>query len=137
MEGPRVERVRAAVDAWAGGDLDAFLALLDENFVVDWSRSTAPYAGIHRGRAEIERALGDYVDQWDEYRLEILRLNETEDGDIACELHAVGRGGMSGVEVSGTGGLIWRFRGETPISMEMFQSYDEALQAIVQPPAEP
>jgi ketosteroid isomerase-like protein len=133
VAGSRVERVRAAVEAWGGGDMDAFLALLDANFVVDWSRSTAPYAGVHRGRSEIERAVGDYVDQWDEYRLDILRLTETEDGDIVCELHAVARGGMSGVDVSGTGGLIWRFRGETPVSMEMFQNYDEAIAAVSPP----
>ena len=129
MEGRRAEQVRAAVEALSARDLDAFFGVVEEDFVVDWSASTAPYAGTYRGREEIQGTF-DPISDWDEYRLEILRLRETDGGDIVSELRAVARGGVSGVEVSGTGGLVWRFRDDVPARMEMFQSYDEALAAV-------
>ena len=50
-ESEGVELTRASVDAFNRGDLEWLLERIDDDFVLDWSRSRGPLAGVYRGRA--------------------------------------------------------------------------------------
>ena len=129
MREARVERVRELVAAWDSRDADAIVAMVADDFVMDWSRSTGPDPGVYRGREGVHRYASAFLEAWDEFGQEFLRVTEVGPDALVTEVRTRMRGGASGVEISATASILWRFRGAEPVRAELYQSYDEALAA--------
>jgi ketosteroid isomerase-like protein len=54
--------VRQMIEAWNGGDFDAYFSYLDPACEVDWSRSIGPERGVYRGGEEVERLFRAYTE---------------------------------------------------------------------------
>jgi ketosteroid isomerase-like protein len=124
-----VATVRAIWDAVNRGDLDEAFKYAPDDFVADWSSSEAPESGIYRGRDAVKARFARTREAWSE-----MEYFETEIIDVGDRVVRVGgvraRGRGSGAEVSAQGAQVWTFQGETPVSVRLFQSRDEALEAV-------
>jgi ketosteroid isomerase-like protein len=110
-----VATVRATFEAVNRGDLDDAVARIPEDFVAGWSESVAPESGVYRGRDEVEYFESEIIDA----------------GDLVVRVGGLrARGKGSGAEVTARGTQVWRVRGGTPISVRLYQSKAEALEAI-------
>ena len=128
MSQENVETIRAVWEAINQGDLDAATAHLPADFVADWSASLAPESGVYRGRDEIRRAFVWTTESWSE--LEYFEDEIIDAGDQVVRVGGVrARGKGSGADVMAQGAQLWTFHKGTPVSVRLYQSRDEALEA--------
>jgi ketosteroid isomerase-like protein len=129
MSEANVATVRAIWDAINRGDIDEAFRYAPDDFVADWSSSEAPESGIFRGRETVKQRFQETRDVWSE-----AEHFETEIIDAGEQVVRVGgvraRGKGSGAEVTAQGAQLWTFRDGIPVSVRLFQSKEEALEAI-------
>jgi ketosteroid isomerase-like protein len=129
MSEENVEVVRAIWDAVNRGDIDEAFRYAPDDFVADWSGSEAPESGVYRGREAVKERFERTSEAWSE-----MEYFETEIIDAGDQVLRVGgvraRGRGSGAEVTAQGAQVWTFRGGTPVSVRLFQSKEEAIEAI-------
>jgi ketosteroid isomerase-like protein len=129
MSEQNVATVRAIWDAVNRGEFDEAVQHLPEDFVADWSASEAPESGVYRGRKTVQQLFEKAQEPWSE-----IEHFETEIIDAGDQVARVGgvraRGKGSGAEVTAHGAQVWTFRDETPISVRLYQSKEEALEAV-------
>jgi ketosteroid isomerase-like protein len=129
MSDENVATVRAIWDAINRGDIDEAFKDAPDNLVADWSSSEAPEAAVYRGRADIKKRFQDTLEAWAEY--EYFETEIIDAGDHVIRVGGVrARGTSSGAEVEAHGAQLWTFSDGTPISVRLFQSKEEALEAI-------
>jgi ketosteroid isomerase-like protein len=129
MSQRNVETVRAIWDAINRGDFDDAVRHLPDDFVADWSASESPESAVYRGRAEIRRAFEEASESWSE--ADYFEDEVIDAGDRVIRvggLRARGRG--SGAEVVAHGTQVWAFSGGTPVSVRLYQSKEEGLEAV-------
>jgi ketosteroid isomerase-like protein len=129
MSEENVAIVRAIWDAVNRGNLDEAFEYTPDDFVADWSGSEAPESGVYRGREAVKGRFRRTVEVWSE-----LEYFETEIIDAGEQVLRVGgvraRGRGSGAEVMAQGAQVWTFRDGTPISVRLYQSKEQGLEAI-------
>jgi len=127
MSQENVEIVRAVYEALRRNDVDAALDLLSIDFTLDYSRSRGLESGVFRGRDRFREVLERLLEP---FEYEPLETEIIDAGDVVIRVGGfLGRGTMSGAEVSATGATAWTFTGDTAVSMRLFQSKAEALEA--------
>ena len=129
MSEENIAIVRAIWDAVNRGDLDEAFEYAPDDFVADWSGSEAPESGIYRGREAVKERFARTTEAWSE-----MEYFETEIIDAGDQVVRVGgvraRGKGSGAEVTAQGAQVWTFREGSPVSVRLFQSREEALEAV-------
>jgi ketosteroid isomerase-like protein len=128
MSQENVATIRAVFEALNRGDLDGAVAHLPADFVADWSASLAPESGIYRGRDEVRRVFEWSTESWSGF--EYFEDEIVDAGDQVVRVGGVrARGKGSGAEVMAHGAQLWTFRQGGPVSVRLYQSKDEALEA--------
>jgi ketosteroid isomerase-like protein len=129
MSEENVAIVRAIWDAVNRGDIDGAFEYAPDDFIADWSSSEAPESGVYHGREAVKGRFERTMEVWAE-----MEYFETEIIDADEHVLRVGgvraRGRGSGAEVTAQGAQVWTFRDGTPVSVRLFQSKEEALEAI-------
>ena len=126
MSQENVEALRAAIAAWAAGDVKRYEEMLDPDVVMrtveDW-----PEAGPHFGREAVSRFFEQLRDTWDTGEMEVISLIDAGDRVIARQRwHGVGRGPDVSIDVTN----IQTFRGGKVVMVEYFWDYAQALEAV-------
>ena len=125
-----VEIVRGVFEAFNQRDIPLLLSYAASDAVGDWSGSVGPYRDVYRGHAELKAFWEDFLDAWEEVRMEPDELQDLGDGRVLSVIRTVGLGRGSGVEVTATGGtIIWTIRNGKIVHSKLFQGKDEALEA--------
>jgi ketosteroid isomerase-like protein len=123
-----VKTVRAAIDAFNRGDLEAMLALGGGDFEYDWSRSLAPNRGVYRGPEGFMEFVNEQWDMFNEIRLEpdefIPRGNHVV---VPTTTHARGR---EGIPLSARSAQVYTFEDGRLVRITMYQDRAEALAAV-------
>ena len=129
MSQENVEIVRAALDAFNRADWESVLKDAAPNVEFDLSRAHNPdLAGVYGEPGQVQRVLGEFVQNWDSVRIEPHEFIEVGDHVVVpWTAHAVGRDGIELVaRVTWTftirEGAIQRFC--------MYQEREEALEAV-------
>src|SRR3954454_10264640 len=129
MSEENVATVRSISDAVNRGDLDEAFRHAPDDFVADWSGSEAPESGIYRGRDAVKGRFERTMEVWSQ--VEYFETEIIDTGDHVLRVGGVrAKGKGSGAEVMAQGAQVWTFRGGTPISVYLYQSKEEALEAI-------
>ncbi|HSJ16977.1 MAG TPA: nuclear transport factor 2 family protein [Solirubrobacterales bacterium] len=68
MPKQNVEIVRRVFDAVGRGDPEAALAVVADDFEMEWSNSIGPANGIYRGLEEVRELQNSFLDAFDEVR---------------------------------------------------------------------
>jgi len=121
-----VEAVRTAFEAFMRGDLDSALEFCDPDIVV---RDPGRTGRTFQGRAELRRFWEEWLENWQEYRVEPLELVE-EGGEIFVRVGQMGRGRLSGVEVGQDLFQVFRVRDGKVVEYRIYTDRDDALASI-------
>ena len=125
-----IEVVERSLDAINRSDFDAVAAISTEDFELDFSNSIAPMSGIYRGRDGVKEFFASFSEAWAAMKFHSEEMIELE-GDRLLMVGAVrARGHESGVDVSASGALIWTVRGAEVAAVKMYQSKEDALEAV-------
>ena len=129
MSEESVGAVRKVFAAFNQHDPDLLVGSLAEDCIADWSASIGPDKGVYRGRAEVRAFYEGLLSAWADVRWEPLEMLELDGARVLSVNRLSGRGRGSGVEVAGSGAIIWTVRNGEVADLRLFQNKHEALEA--------
>src|SRR5512133_13441 len=132
MSEENVELARRGYEAFARGDLDAVLGLLDSHIEVRpggiLSTGEIMGEGPYRGHAGFLKYAEQWLEPWEEYQL--IPEEFIDAGDRVVVIYrAVGRGKGSGIEIESRQAHVWTIRDGKAVRWEIFARREEALRA--------
>src|SRR2546430_231722 len=111
MSPENVEVVRRLLRRVSDGDIDAALADVAPDAVLDWSDSHAPDGGIYRGPVEWRAWLHGRAEGLSELRFDPTEVIEAQPDTVLTVARLQARGRASGVEVEALGAALWTLHG--------------------------
>jgi ketosteroid isomerase-like protein len=125
-------RVCQGYQAVNRGDLDVLLAAYHDDATVTFDPATGllppDLVGEHAGHAGLRRLWEEWRSAWDELRLEPHELYDLGNG-MVVRVTMTGRGGGSGLEISGEYFEVYEFRDGIISRHENYRALNEALAA--------
>jgi ketosteroid isomerase-like protein len=97
-----VELARTAFEAFERRDMDAVWAITADDVEVGGAPEL-PNSGTYRGREGFVTWIAQWLDAWDEFRIELVEVVAIDDGHVLVEVDQHGRGKGSGLEVTQRG----------------------------------
>ena len=129
MSQKNVELFRRSVDAFNRRDLDAYLALMDDD-VEGIPRAAAMEGGDHyHGHDGVRRWWKDLLDVFPDFTVEAAEVRDLGDSTLAA-LRALGHGAGSEVPLEDTFWGAHRWRRGKCVWWRYFQTRSEALKAV-------
>jgi len=128
MSEKNVEIVRRATEAYSRGDLDEALASWSADAVLDWSNSRGLEAAVVRGRDEIRAYMEQFLEAFEEVRIELEDVIEVDEGVVIAENLAYFRG-RDGIEVTARSAWVITLQNGCQTSLTLYQSKADALKA--------
>jgi ketosteroid isomerase-like protein len=123
-----VELVEAVYGAYFRGDMEAMMALIAEDLVVERPPEQVGTQTFHGHEGGLE-AMEDWVGDWDDYRAEIRGI--TVEGEyVLVTLYQFGRGKGSGVEVESEYTMVHTVEDGKVNRWLMFTSEEQAREAL-------
>ena len=129
MSEERVEVVRSAFAAVGRGDMDAVLRLCDEDIVITQPVELPGVPRQQRGHRGVLEAFEIWPEQWDDYRVELLRIAAAPPDKVVATTRTHGRGRQSGVEVEMDFSFVFTVRNARISEWRLFVREDQALEA--------
>ena len=127
MSQKNVDLARRTIDAFNRRDLDAFLALMDDDIEIA-SRIVAIEGGL-RGHDGVRRWWQNWLDTWPDYRAEVVEMRDHGDVTIAAT-RALGHGAGSEVPFEDAAWQVCRWRAGKLAAWSIFTDEDQALEAV-------
>jgi ketosteroid isomerase-like protein len=128
MSQQNVETVLAAYEHLNRGEVDALIALCDEDFVMDMSERVFN-PDVYEGSQELRRFYDGVRSAWESYQWEVEQTHAVDDAVVAM-LHCHGLGREGGPSVDWRVAWLWRFRGRRPVSLRFYRERQRALKAV-------
>ena len=129
MSQENVELFRRSVDAFNRRDLDAYLALMDDD-VEGIPRAVAMEGGDHyHGHDGVRRWWKDLLDVFPDFTVEVVEVRDLGDSTLAA-VRSLGHGAGSEVLLEDTFWGAHRWRRGKCVSWRYFQTRSEALKAV-------
>lgn len=128
MSQETVEVVQSAFDAWERGDTDSILQVCDEGIVITQAAELPGVAPQQHGHAGVLEAFALWPEQWDDFRIEILRTFESRD-QVVVTTDQSGRSKDSGIKVATQFTFLFRLGDGKIIEWRIFMREPEALEA--------
>jgi ketosteroid isomerase-like protein len=129
MSQQTVDLVRGGFEAFARGDIESVLRLCDEDILVTHPFEIPDVAPVMRGHAGVLESIAAWPEQWDDYRLEILKTVDIEKHVVAT-VHQTGRGKSTGIPVELQCLMVFTIRQGKIAEWRIFLHEDEALEAL-------
>jgi ketosteroid isomerase-like protein len=126
MSQENVELYRRCIDAFNRRDLDALLALMDEE-VEAVSRLVAIEGGL-KGHDGIRRWWKSWFEVWPDYEIDVVNVRDLGDTTLAT-LRALGHGAGSDVPFEDTAWQLARWRRGKCVLWRVLNNREEALEA--------
>jgi uncharacterized protein len=123
-----VEIVQAAFRAYERGDMEGVLRLCDEHVEITQAVELPGVSRHQYGHAGVLEAFALWPEQWDDFRIDILRISDTGDQVIVTTLQR-GRGKASGVQVETSFSFLFSIRAGKITEWRIFMREAEALEA--------
>jgi ketosteroid isomerase-like protein len=130
MSRENVELVRRFEESWTRRDLDAALDCVDGEFVFDWSDSMSPFKGTYKGHDGLARFWTDMLDAWEHFSPEMEEVIDLGPERLITVDVVRARGKESGIDMAARGAMLWSVREGKILRGKMFQTKDEALEAV-------
>ena len=128
MSQENVEIVRAVMDAFARGDLEASLAHFGDETEFFAPPDVTGSGRVWHGREGVNQGVGSFVGSWADFHYEARALLDSGD-EVFVEGWQRGRGKGSGVEVSESIYTVWTVRGGSVVRLRIFRDRGQALEA--------
>ena len=129
MSQENVEIMRAAVEAFNSGDIDAVMADCDADAVLD-EGGQVPDASVYRGPAEIRHYWESWYRFWDRPQMTVTDLQPIDDHHVVTVVRFSGRARSSGAPVATEAVSLVTFRDGKVVRQTYFGSVQDALEAV-------
>jgi ketosteroid isomerase-like protein len=123
-----LEIVDTALDAFMRGDYEGVLRTCAEDIEITQAAGFAGVPAKQHGHAGLLEAFGMWPEEWDDYRIEILRIADLGSHVLVTQI-ARGRGKGSGIPVAMPLALLFAVRGGKIREWLIFAEEHEALEA--------
>ena len=127
MSQENIEVVRAFIDAFNRGDLEAALKHMDSDFEFDASRAIGPVGGVFR-RDQIRAFYDEFFGLWESVRFEIDECIEAGE-QVAVSFTNYHRG-RDGIELKVRPSTVLTIRNGRIVHGCLYQEWQEALEAV-------
>lgn len=129
MSQQNVDVVRRQAQAYAAGDWETAISLLDPDVVYDISRfSTA--GGVFHGLQGVRDGFREWIGSWEGYRLEVLEVIDADDDQVVVLMRETGRGQGSGVPVEVDNAVVNTVRDGKVVRIDVYPTHAKALEAV-------
>jgi ketosteroid isomerase-like protein len=128
MSEENVEAVLAGFAAYSRGDLEEVLKDWAPDAIVDWTNSLGFDQAVYQGYDQIRAFWERLLQAFEEVRVEIVDLQEVEEGVFVAENVAHLRG-RDGIQVQARSAFLIRRRDGLTRSFTLYQTREEALEA--------
>jgi ketosteroid isomerase-like protein len=124
-----VRLAQEGFDAFNRGDVDAVLAMLDPEVEV-FASADFPNSGTFHGREGYLRWVGEWLEAWDRFEIEVLEIEPVGDAHVISLVHQRGRGRGSGIEVTQDVAFMWEVQDARAVRLHLYPDRDAALAAV-------
>jgi ketosteroid isomerase-like protein len=126
MSARNVEIVRALIDEWNRGDVEALIERATEDFAWHPVLVQSVEGRVFRGHDGFREFLSDWTSTWESWNLEAEEIRDFGDQVLVLtRVRAKGRG--SGLELDQPLAHLFEFRGDLVCRAETFLDRDEAV----------
>ncbi len=129
MSQKNVEIVLSAFEAFEDGDMEGVLRFCDDNIEIIQPAELPGVSPRQHGHAGVLEAFAVWPEQWDDFRIDILRVTDTGDNVLVTTLQS-GIGKASGVRVETRFSFLFSLRAGKITEWRMFMQEAEALKAV-------
>ncbi|HTR19814.1 MAG TPA: nuclear transport factor 2 family protein [Gemmatimonadales bacterium] len=130
MSQDNVELVRRVMKGFAEGPIDAVLAEIHADAVLDWTDSNAPDRGIYVGHDAWKAFMEARDEALEERRVEYTEVLTPSDGTVVLIGTVHERGRTSGIDVKSHGAAVCTLRDGKLMSFKIYQEPSNALRAV-------
>jgi ketosteroid isomerase-like protein len=125
-----VELLRRGYAAFAEGDVDAVLELIDPDVEVEvrTGRPDVSEGEVYRGHEGFVRSFGEMMEVFDDFRIELEGLVEAGE-QIIASVHVAGRGRASGITIDTRLFHVWSVRNGKAVRLVISNDREQALAA--------
>jgi ketosteroid isomerase-like protein len=124
-----IELVRAGVDAFTRGDIDAVLAIMDPDVEVFTPPGLAN-AGTYHGHEGFLHWTAQWLEAWEGFSIELEEIEAVGDAHVIAQIHQRARGRGSGVEVEMRIVYMFEARNGKAVRFHLYPDRDSALAAV-------
>jgi hypothetical protein len=129
-----VEWIGQFGDAWSRGDLEAVVAIVQDqlakgHLAADFEFEPLYFDRVYTGVEGMRELWADSIEAWEDYHAEFDEIVDLDDHMLALT-HVTGRGAAGGVPIDERIAILFRFQGETLVRAKSFASKQEALEAV-------
>ena len=129
MSIPNVAAVEEAYEALADGGLDRFLDHWTDDLDHRSIEGAPDDGGPIHGRDAMRAYVQDWIDTFDEFRIEPVALIDAGRGVVVAVLRYGGRAKLSGIETDETFGVVFTIRDGKIARGREYATRDQALEA--------
>jgi len=129
MSEENMEIVRNAFAAYERGDMDAMLRLADEDIVITQVSDVPGIPAQQHGHRGVLEAFAVWPEQWEDFRVELLRIAAAPAGKGIATVQNRGRGKQSGIEVDMEFSFVFTIRDAKITEWQLFVREADALEA--------
>ena len=129
MSQENVEIVQAAFDAFQRGDTAGVLALCDPDIEITQPADLIGVPRKQHGHAGMLDAFAVWPEQWDDYRVEVVRMTDLGDQIMVSQI-ARGRGKNTGIPVEMLFTFLFGVRAGKIMEWRIFTREEDALNAV-------
>jgi ketosteroid isomerase-like protein len=114
------------LEAWARGDAETWLSALDPAVEVHSSQEVGN-AGTYRGVAGYRTWEGRWMEAWEDFQNEILRVVPVGQRHVVVDARQRGRGRGSGVEVNREVSMLFEIREGRMVRFHLYSTHERAV----------
>jgi len=129
MSEENIEIVRTAFAAFDRGDIDGVLRLCADDVVITQPPELPGVSPRQYGHRGVLEAFAIWPEQWEDYRMEILKIAAAPADRVFVATRTRGRGKQSGVEVEMDISFAFTIRDSSIREMRIFMREGDALEA--------
>ena len=126
MSEEKLELLRPVLTEWAKGNFWAAPELLAPDVTF---RAAMPANFVAHGLEETARRMLEVLEQWSDYRIEADELEDLGEDSVLVAGRQRGTGKLSGAEVDYPIFIVWKFRENEVIGVDLEGTRDAALEA--------
>jgi ketosteroid isomerase-like protein len=130
MSDRREELIRDGIAAFGRGDFE-FLEMFHDDVEV-YLPPEVPNSADFRGKQHYVPWLNNWLEAWEDFEIEITRIELVGEHHVVSDIHQTGRGKGSGIEVELDVFYLWEIRGEKLAAQHIYWDRDQAIEVARQ-----
>jgi ketosteroid isomerase-like protein len=121
-----LEVAQAGYDAFQRSDVQAVLGLTDPDVEI-YLPPNLPNSGTFKGHEGYLTWLGQWLEAWDDFRIEVLEMEPVGDRHVVTTIHQSGTGRESGIPVEMDVAYMLDIRGGKVAALQMYLNREDAV----------